>query len=269
MVNLLTYGLIVDKFKYENSDIHLSYNQARALPEDTIRLWLDAISDQIPESKINTIVDVGCGTGRFTEPLSAHFSARTIGLEPSPNMLGVAAASKSHPLVNYIQGPAENIPLLGETADLLFLSMVYHHFRDHDQVAAEFHRVLKPGGFLCIRTSMREQLDSYLWMDFFPTARDIDVKRIPTKDSLITTMEAAGFKLTNHSVLKQRFAENSMEYLEKIKLRGVSSLKQISDDEFQQGLLKFEEFCLEQDAEKSIPEDISLFIFQAPNGEMD
>ncbi len=255
----------MEQFKYEQSDIHLSYDRARALPDETVNLWLNAISERVYRQDINTIVDMGCGTGRFSEALSTHFSAGVIGIEPSLNMLLTAKQAGSSLPVEYIRGTAENIPIVSDKADMVFLSMVYHHIRDKTGAANEFNRILKKGGFLCIRTSTPEQFDTYLWMKFFPGARDIDRERLPSKDSLVATLESAGFRLQEHSVIRQLFALNLSEYMDKIRLRGISSLKQIPDIEFQEGLIRLEEYCLENETGKPVLEDISLFLFRVAN----
>jgi len=42
--------------------MHLRYDRARALPEETMTLWLETISDLLPRDSIQTIIDAGCGT---------------------------------------------------------------------------------------------------------------------------------------------------------------------------------------------------------------
>jgi ubiquinone/menaquinone biosynthesis C-methylase UbiE len=40
--------------------------------------------------------------------------------------------------------------------DVVFMSMVYHHFADPVVVAKECRRVLRDGGYVCIRNSTGE-----------------------------------------------------------------------------------------------------------------
>jgi len=253
----------VEEFKYDQSDIHLSYDKARALPDETVRLWMETISRYVPRESMKTIIDVGCGTGRFTNVLSTYFSARVLGIDPSVKMLVTAKQISSSPAVEFIRGVAESIPLVEEVADLVFLSMVYHHIQDKDRAAIEFNRILKKGGFLCIRTSTLEALDSYVWLQFFPGAHEIEARRTPSRDALITTFKSRRFQLAEHVVIQQLFAETLDEYLEKIKLRGLSTLKAIPDDEFQEGLVHFEKYCREKEDGEVVLEDIDLFVFRA------
>ena len=75
---------------YDNSDIATIYDQARALAPEVLRQWLDLLSSHVNRGVVSLILDLGCGTGRFTEPLAEHFAARVIGIDPSKKMLDEA-----------------------------------------------------------------------------------------------------------------------------------------------------------------------------------
>jgi ubiquinone/menaquinone biosynthesis C-methylase UbiE len=252
------------RFDYDRSDIHLCYQKSRRLSTETIELWLEALSQYAPPDSIEAIVDLGCGAGRFAQALADHYAVQVYGIDPSRKMLTMAQQATSSPQVWFVQGGAEDIPLADGTADLLFLSMVYHHIQDKRQALGEFARVLKERGRLCIRTGTVDCLDSYPWLQFFPSARQIEAGRMPSRSELNESVQATGkFRLAKHAVIHQRFAENFGEYLAKISLRGLSSLKAISDDEFQDGLGHLERYCQEQDTGEAVFEDIDLFVFRA------
>jgi ubiquinone/menaquinone biosynthesis C-methylase UbiE len=112
---------------------------------------------------VRLLVDLGCGTARFTEALSEAFSAPLIGIEPAANMLAIASA-KPHPRSGqFLQGRAEYIPLENGGVDLVFMSQVFYHLTDGPSALREIHRTLKPVGSLCIRQTTRENLDSYFY----------------------------------------------------------------------------------------------------------
>ena len=65
---------------YDKTNIAASYDKARALAPETRRLWQDLLSAHIELSTVSLIIDLGCGTGRFSELLAAQFEARVIGI---------------------------------------------------------------------------------------------------------------------------------------------------------------------------------------------
>jgi ubiquinone/menaquinone biosynthesis C-methylase UbiE len=248
------------EFKYDKTDMHLRYEKSRRLPEETMTLWLETLSSYVPQDSVKTIVDLGCGTGRFTKELSDHFSAKVYGIDLSWKMLTTAKQSVISPLIKYIQGSAENIPLADGVADLVFISMVYHHIKDKSKAMQEIARVSKSNGFLSIRTSTIDSLDSYLYLHFFPEARQTNVEKLPSRQGMIDFLKSNGFELKGHTIIHQITADSLQEYFKKVSLKGLSDLMAISDDKFQEGLARFEKYCHEH-KEKPVYEDIDLFIF--------
>jgi ubiquinone/menaquinone biosynthesis C-methylase UbiE len=68
---------------YDKSDIASIYDDARALAPEVLRQWLGVLSAHLAGRVVSLIIDLGCGTGRFTEPLAEYFSAQVIGIDPS------------------------------------------------------------------------------------------------------------------------------------------------------------------------------------------
>lgn len=208
------------------------------------------------------ILEIGCGSGRFTKALADHFAAKVYGIDPSSKMLMIAKQNIISPMLEFIKSSAENIPLGDDIADMLFLSQVYHHIQNKIKAVCEFKRILKKDGFLCIRTSTTDTLDCYLYLRFFPEARKIDLVNLPSRKEIQKFFHTKGFELTCHTIVNQIFAENLNKYFEKISLRGFSDIEAITDEEFQQGLSRLKKYCQEQKTEEPIFEDIDLFIFQ-------
>src|SRR3982074_3230066 len=71
---------------YDQSGIAAVYDEARALTEETLRTWLDLLSKHIDREKVLLIVDLGCGTGRSSEPWAGKVQARGVGIDPSRKM---------------------------------------------------------------------------------------------------------------------------------------------------------------------------------------
>lgn len=247
--------------KYDKTDIPSHYAQARKLPEKTTKLWLETVSKYVRQDPIETIIDLGCGIGRFSKALAEHFSAQVYGIDPSWRMLKVTREAAQSTKVTFLQGSAEYIPLSDGLADLIFLSQVYHHIEDKKRAFSEIKRVLKKDKFLCIRTSTIENLNTILYLRFFPEALRKDMEFLPSRNDIIETVHCSGFKLKGHEIVQQKFANNLKEYCEKIKLRTLSDLVSITDEEFRDGLAKLEIYCKEQDKEIDVIEELDFFIY--------
>lgn len=97
------------------------------------------------------VVDVGVGTGlvaREAARITGNPSLVT-GVDPSVGMMA-QAQTKVPAGVQLVEGTAEAIP--AEDAHFDFLSMGYalRHIGDLSLAFQEFHRVLKPGGQICL-----------------------------------------------------------------------------------------------------------------------
>jgi len=249
------------RFDYDRNDIHACYDTARELSSGVLGEWMECVSRGISGGTVGTIVDLGCGTGRFSGTLADFFSATVRGVDPSEKMLGVARDRRTSPSVEFLSGSAESIPLDDGWADLVFMSMVYHHLRDPDRACVEIARVLKPGGHFCVRTSTCERLHTYPWFSCFPEALEIDLKRLPSAEGLREELESRGFRRTGHEIVHQFIAGNIGEYYEKIGMRAVSSLREISDEAFEKGMERFARYCADCDPGEPVYEDIELFTF--------
>ena len=95
-----------------------------------------------------TVADVGCGTGLLTLTL-AGVAARVVAVDESPEMVRkvrekVGRAKLTN--VDVRRGKAEALPLEEGSCDALFAFHLLRHIARPADAAAEFSRVLKPGG---------------------------------------------------------------------------------------------------------------------------
>ena len=104
-----------------------------------IREFLDLVKPARGES----LLDLGCGTGAFTERLT-FTEVRITGIDISFN--NAAAAAVTSPRSAFVVGDAEQLPFPENTFDIVTFSGMLHHLPDLDTALAETARVLKPGG---------------------------------------------------------------------------------------------------------------------------
>ena len=95
------------------------------------------------------VLDVAVGTGLVArEEITLVGDPKLIiGLDPSAGMMRQAVASLH---ISAALGVAEQIPMGDEQFDFLSMGYALRHLGDLHRVFAEFYRVLRPGGRLCI-----------------------------------------------------------------------------------------------------------------------
>jgi SAM-dependent methyltransferase len=93
---------------YDKSTISTVYDQARGLAPGLLQRWLDLVARDASPARGSLIVDVGCGTGRFSEPLAERFSARVLGVDPFEQMLDVAREKTRSDRVEFRRSTAES-----------------------------------------------------------------------------------------------------------------------------------------------------------------
>jgi SAM-dependent methyltransferase len=89
------------------------------------------------------VIDVGCGTGRWTSPLSA------IGIDLSPAMLAIAAQKPSLQ-GRLIAADATALPIRTASADLVLCTLTLGHVPNPIAALRELSRILEPGGTLLL-----------------------------------------------------------------------------------------------------------------------
>lgn len=95
------------------------------------------------------VLDVGVGTGLVAAQACVLTGnpALVTGVDPSPGMM---AASKLPKAMVMVEGRAESLPFPDNHFDFLSMGYALRHISDLSVAFAEFERVLKPGGRLCI-----------------------------------------------------------------------------------------------------------------------
>ena len=95
------------------------------------------------------VLDVGVGTGLVAAQacLLTGDPALVTGVDPSTGMM---AASKLPAAMTLKEGRAESLPFPDNHFDFLSMGYALRHISDLGVAFAEFERVLKPGGRLCI-----------------------------------------------------------------------------------------------------------------------
>lgn len=253
---------------YDATDIASTYDLGRDHGPEFLELWMNVVSAHVKDQRIKTILDLGCGTGRFTEALAIRFDARVIGIDPSKKMLAQARSKPSDDRIRYEQGCGESIPIPDNSVDLIFMSMIFHHLDNPKVAARECRRVLRGDhddheyGTAFVRTGTRERIPSYPYFDFFPASRPILEEVLPTTAFVREVFEAAGFRTVGLDLVTQQIAPSYAAYAEKLSVGADSVLAKLSQRDFDAGMRALRTYAAHSDG-KAVFEPIDLFVFRS------
>jgi len=117
------------------------------------------------------ILEIGCGSGRFSS-LLASSSRNVTYMDLTKGMLDVTKnklKQEEHSFVG-VNGSVINIPFANETKDAIISINVMNHIEDFKNSLVEFKRVLKPNGKLLINVTN-------LYSIYFPFALFVNLRK--------------------------------------------------------------------------------------------
>jgi demethylmenaquinone methyltransferase/2-methoxy-6-polyprenyl-1,4-benzoquinol methylase len=173
------------------------------------------------------VLDVAMGTGLVTrEALAAAGQGNVIGLDPSLGMISQARASLK---LDVVVGVGEALPFEDRQFDFLSMGYALRHLPDLRRAFAEFYRVLRPGGRLCIleitrpEGRLRRTLFSGYMRHVLPTIARLGGSRRQTRQlwhyygetidhcvapqAILATLSEIGFRRVNRYVSLGIFSE--------------------------------------------------------------
>jgi ubiquinone/menaquinone biosynthesis C-methylase UbiE len=247
---------------YDTTTMPAVYDAGRGYSRQTLDKWLAAIEKAAGgPRRIEAILDLGCGTGRYSGALAEHFGARVTAIDPSEKML--AESRRKHaPNVTCLQGHGEHLPLGDGSVDMVFMSMVFHHFADPGQVARECRRVLRDGGMVVLRAGSIDEIDGYPYLPFFPRTEQLIRNSLSSVEAMQAPFRAAGFEPALHEIVMSEVGASWPDYAEKVALRADSILVQLSDAEFAEGLAALRGYAAVQPADQPVIEPVDLLAFR-------
>ena len=122
-------------------------------------------------NKFRLAVDIGCGSGQSTLPLSPHFT-QVVGIDPSASQISQTKTDAAN--VQFKVGKSEELfHCSNYSVDLLCAFQALHWF-DTDQFYPEAARVLAPGGVLVACGYGNVSLDNPKASDIISQVNGID-----------------------------------------------------------------------------------------------
>lgn len=163
------------------------------------------------ERKFGRVLEAGCGTGHFAQALAARYRWPMFPLD-----LGWEGLEYGKGLgINHLtQGDIQTLPYKDGAFDAVVSMDVIVHMPlgDEPRPMREFHRVLKPGGFLALRASALDILKSH------HSIHAMERQRF-TRSRLMQLAEDTGFK-----VLRCTYANSLLLPVALVKFRLIEPL---------------------------------------------
>ncbi len=247
---------------YDRSEIAATYDAARGYDPACMQWLLQFFLDNVPRDRVSRIIDLGCGTGRFTDSLAALFEADVVGLDPSLKMLAQARRKAAGEPVGFLRAAGESLPLADGFADLVFLSMVIHHLVSPERTIGEIRRVLRDGGHVCLRNSTADEADSFAYLPFFPSIKSIILDQLPSRDRITDLFATAGLAAAAQATVAHRVAPNWPAFADKIALRADSFVARLADAEFEAGMTALRRHAATVASDIPVEVNLNLFVFR-------
>ncbi|MBO0663637.1 metalloregulator ArsR/SmtB family transcription factor [Jiella sp. MQZ9-1] len=199
----------LDEVRARRSERAADYFARNAAQWDRIR-WLHVSDDEIEAAllkalgrrRIDTLLDVGTGTGRMLEVLAPRVE-RAVGIDSSREMLAVARAKIDEAKIAnaFVRlGDVYHLPIERGGFDLVVIHQVLHYLDEPGRAVREAAAALAPGGRLAI-------------IDFAP--HDLEFLRSEyahlrlgfSNDALKSYVDAAGLKVASLVHLESKAAD--------------------------------------------------------------
>jgi SAM-dependent methyltransferase len=183
------------------------------------------------------VLELGCGTGNYIRAISERTGCSGWGLDPSAAMLAQARIGVCRRL-HWVYAEADYTSLADAQFHLTFCVDVVHHLTNRTGVFEEAHRVLQPGGAMCLATDSesiirsREPLSIY-----WPQTVEAELARYPRVETLRAELREAGFvRLSQLEVESGGLLPDSGPFRAKV----FSCLRALPEEVYQQGFARME-----------------------------
>lgn len=154
------HGVTFWDSEYSGGGEHLALSTEES--EDLAKFvrWQGRQKKEFPLSKHVDVLDLGTGNGRNLIFLTREMGARGTGFDISAAAIAQAKrAAEGLPLTFEARSIAGDLPVDDTSKDLVLDMMTSHFLRasERTHLRNEIHRVLRPGGWLFMKTFLRDE----------------------------------------------------------------------------------------------------------------
>ena len=225
---------------FDYSKVAEDYDRLRGRDRNKLEQWVREVIQYCAPERTESVLDIGCGTGRYTELLNRFFGT-VYGLDRSAEMLGVAVREHEAGGVSFIRGEATSLPFQDSVFDMILMVMSLHQIGTENIVALfrSLRYKLREEGALVLITNSHSRMRRSNWAHF-PGVVARDLARFPSIPFTISELKAAGFRKVGYASVKKLFGTLPVEdYLARVEGKYISTLSMMSEDEFRRGFIKF------------------------------
>lgn len=132
---------------YDDPDFFDGYSRLRERKVNANNLFeIPAFLALLPDLNGRAVLDLGCGMGERCVDFIRRGASRVVGIDISENMLAAAREKSSHPRIEYLRLPMEEIGRLEGPFDVVTSSLAMHYVQDYAGVVSAVYGLLKKGG---------------------------------------------------------------------------------------------------------------------------
>jgi len=187
------------------------YDSARPMSRSNLDCWMTLISQRIGPRRNVELLDLGCGTGRFSIPMATRLRYTVVGADSSGEMLQKAQEKDSSTEVKWDLQDAAHLSYPDHSFDVVFMSHLLHHVDEPLRVVRECCRILRAGGVILNRYGAIEHIRDDPEHGFFPAIIGIDEIRTPTVGHVEDWFGMAGFKDVSSETIVFKVEEGAIQ----------------------------------------------------------
>jgi ubiquinone/menaquinone biosynthesis C-methylase UbiE len=249
--------------KVDYAGIARDYDRVRSPNNPHVQWWVTRLTDAGALASGKQLLDLGCGTGRWSLLLAERTGCRCIGVDNSPEMLARAKEKDEAGRCEWCFGEAVAPPVPPESCDVVLMSLLLHFTEDVPAVFRAALPCLCPGGILLVRQPTLEQLADDPIHRFFPESLAIERRRTPLRREIEFWLEEAGFTSILVEPVHMRCYHSLDAWFEEIRLRVASIFRLLPDDVFQRGLERCRQYVREHPDDVAFLENDAMTLFVA------
>ncbi|WP_422104588.1 methyltransferase domain-containing protein [Winogradskyella sp.] len=207
----------------------------------TFKKLISDINEEISNIQIDgDILEVGCGTGNYTDNISRNKDGKVIGMDSNEKMLN-SAKSKFNFIVKNEDVNTE-IPFKDASMKFVYNINFIHCVDDIQKFFDNVYRLLKTEGAIYTATHSKDDYSKNTFGFYFPETVNIETNITPTINSLNNSMLKSNLKDVTIYNIREEYLVDEKFYLA-CKHKVFSALHKIPESSFAEGLEKLKMDC--------------------------